>query len=77
MVIKLLLKEFLSKKNEYYGNDWVVDVPVNKNNFKYSHTEMKEKSVKPYFVFEKDEDKRIIIEKNNKKNIIKFNNYFF
>ena len=37
---------------------------------------MEKKSPKPYFKFEKEEDNKIIIEKNNNYNIIKFKQAF-
>ena len=73
---KVVIKRISFEKNEFYGNDWVIDVPIDKNNFKYLHKEMGKKSVKPYFIFDKDEDKKIIVEKNDNKKMIKFKQAF-
>jgi len=32
---KIVIKRISFEKNEFYGNDWIIDVPINKNNFKY------------------------------------------
>ena len=69
---KVEIKRISFEKNEFYGDNWIIDVPIDKSNFRYLHSEMEKKSVKPKFIFEKDEDKKIFIEKNNKKNLIKF-----
>ena len=37
---------------------------------------MDKNSIKPYFIFEKEEDKKVIVEKNNNKTIIKFKQAF-
>ena len=73
---KVVIKRISFEKNEFYGNDWIIDVPIDKNNFRYLHQEMDKKSPKPYFKFEKEEDNKIIIEKNNNYNIIKFKQAF-
>ena len=73
---KVVIKRISFEKNEFYGDDWIIDIPIDKKNFRYLHEEMEKKSAKPYFIFENDEDKKIIIEKNNNKNIIKFKQAF-
>ena len=73
---KVIIKRISFEKNEFYGDDWIIDIPIDKNNFRYLHKEMEKKSVKPYFIFENDEDKKIIIEKKQNKNIIKFKQAF-
>ena len=73
---KVVIKRISFEKNEFYGNDWVIDVPIDKNNFRYLHTEMEKKSVKPYFIFDKEEDKKVIVEKNDNKKMIKFKQAF-
>ena len=69
---QVVIKRISFEKNEFYGKDWIIDVPIDKNNFKYLHNEMAEHSTKPYFIFEKDEDKKIIFEKKDNKYFIKF-----
>ena len=73
---KVAIKRISFEKNEFYGDDWIVDIPIDKKNFRYLHEEMEKKSVKPYFVFENDDDKKFIIEKNKNTNIIKFKQAF-
>ena len=73
---QVVIKRISFEKNEFYGDDWIIDIPIDKNKFRYLHEEMEKKSVKPYFIFENDEDKKIIIEKNENKNIIKFKQAF-
>ena len=73
---QVVIKRISFEKNEFYGKDWIIDVPIDKNNFKYLHNEMAEHSPKPYFIFEKDEDKKIIFEKKDNKFFIKFKQAF-
>ena len=73
---KVIIKRISFEKNEFYGKDWIIDVPINKNNFRYLHHEMEKNSPKPYFNFKKEEDKKIIIEKISNNNIIKFKQAF-
>ena len=73
---KVEIKRISFEKNEFYGEVWIVDIPIDKKNFRYLHEEMEKKSVKPYFVFENDDDKKIVVEKNKNKNIIKFKQAF-
>ena len=69
---KVVIKRISFEKNEFYGNDWIIDVPIDKNNFRYLHEDMEKQSPKPYFEFKNEEDKKIIIEKKLNINIIKF-----
>ena len=73
---KVEIKRISFEKNEFYGDDWIVDIPIDKKNFRYLHEEMEKKSLEPYFVFENEDDKKIIIERNKNKNIIKFKQAF-
>ena len=67
---KVVIKRISFEKNEFYGNDWIIDVPINKKNFKYLYEERKKNSTKPYFIFDNNDDKKIILENYN--NIINF-----
>ncbi len=73
---QVVIKRISFNENKYYGDDWIIDVPINKNNFRYLYKEMDKNSIKPYFIFEKEEDKKVIVEKNNNKTIIKFKQAF-
>ncbi len=72
MILLLLLKELYFEKNKYFGDDWIIDVFINKNNFKYLYETMDKKSIKPEFIFENEDDKNVLIEKKGYRNIIKF-----
>ena len=69
---EIIIKRISFNKNEFYNNDWIIDIPININNFRYLYDERKDKSVKPYFIFENEDDKKIVLEKIKEKNIIKF-----
>ena len=69
---QVLIKRISFEKNEFYGDDWIIDVSININNFRYLYDERKEKSVRPKFIFDNDDDKKIVLEKIKDKNIIKF-----
>ena len=69
---KVVIKRISFEKNEFYGNDWIIDVPIDKNNFRYLHEDMEKQSPKPHFEFKNEEDKKVIIEKKLNTNIIKF-----
>ena len=73
---EIIIKRISFEKNEFYGEDWIIDLPININNFRYLYDERKEKSVKPNFIFENDDDKKIVCEKIKDKNIISFKQAF-
>ena len=68
----IVIKRISFEKNEFYGNDWIIDLPINKNNFKYLYEVMEKKSIKPEFIFENEDDKKVLVEKIGDRNIIKF-----
>ena len=69
----VVIKRISFEKEEFYGNDWIIDIPINKNSFRYIYEKMDKNSVKPYFKFENNDDKKVFIETNNNNiNIIKF-----
>ena len=67
-----LIKRISFEKNLFYGENWIIDIPIDKNTFRYLYDVRKNKSNKPKFIFEKDEDRKVFVEKINDKNIIKF-----
>ena len=71
---KVVIKRISFEKNKFYGNDWIIDVPIDKNNFKYIHEEMEKKSNIPKFVFDNENDKKVIF--NNYTKTITFKQAF-
>ena len=69
---EVLIKRISFEKNLFYGENWIIDIPIDKNTFRYLYDVRKNKSNKPKFIFEKDEDRKVFVEKINDKNIIKF-----
>ena len=65
-----IIKRISFNKIEFYNNDWIINIPININNFKYLYDERKEKSIKPNFIFENEDEN--VLEKIKKKNNIKF-----
>ena len=54
------------ENGKFYGDPWTVDIPIDKNNFKYTFEKrIKERNL-PIFNFETEEDKKIIFEKDDK-----------
>jgi hypothetical protein len=49
-----------------YGEPWIVDVPIDKNNFRYTLDKRLMKRNRPVFKFKNEEDKKIILEKDDK-----------
>ena len=39
----IVIKRISFEKNEFYGDDWIIDIPINKNNFKYLYEVMEKK----------------------------------
>ena len=39
----IVIKRISFEKNEFYGDDWIIDLPINKNNFKYLYEVMEKK----------------------------------
>ena len=54
------------EKGIFYETPWIVDIPINKNNFRYLNEKRKKERNKPIFKFENEEDKEIILEKDEK-----------
>ena len=54
------------EKGIFYETPWIVDIPINKNNFRYLNEKRIKERNKPIFKFENEEDKEIILEKDEK-----------
>ena len=69
------LQRISFEKGILYGDPWIIDFPINKNNFRYTLEKRIKERNNPVFKFECKEDKKVIFEKDDKiKNgmIIKF-----
>ena len=69
---RVIIKRISFEKNQFYGNDWNIDIPINKNNFKYIHEAMDKNSIKPNFIFDNNDDKKVIFNNDNNIKTIKF-----
>ena len=49
-----------------YEKPWIIDLPIDINNFKYTYEKRIEERNKPKFIFENDNDKNIIFENDEK-----------
>ena len=54
------------EKGQLYGEPWIIDIPINKNNFRYTLEKRLKERNPPIFKFETEEDKKIILEKDDK-----------
>ena len=53
------IKRISFENNRFINDPWIIDLPINKNKFKYTNEIRKQNAVKPYFDFSKDEFKKI------------------
>lgn len=54
------------EKGQLYGEPWIIDIPINKNNFRYTLEKRVKERNPPIFKFETEEDKKIVLEKDDK-----------
>lgn len=54
------------EKGQLYGEPWIIDIPINKNNFRYTLEKRVKERNPPIFKFETVEDKKIVLEKDDK-----------
>ena len=40
---QVVIKRISFEKKEFYGDDWIIDIPIDKNKFRYLHEEMEKK----------------------------------
>ena len=67
------LQRISFEKDQLYEKPWIIDIPINKNNFRYSLDKRIKERNKPSFIFENKDDNNIIFEKDDKiKNGIAF-----
>jgi hypothetical protein len=59
------------EKNEFYGNKWIIELPINKNNFRYTNLEREKKSVAPFWKKEQNKSINVKYMKNAQTNEIK------
>jgi Icc-related predicted phosphoesterase len=53
------IKRVSFENNKFINDPWIIDLPINKNKFKYTNEIRKQNAIKPYFDFSKDEYKEI------------------
>ena len=51
---------------KFYETPWIIDIPVNKINFRYTFDKRIKERNQPVFKFEKEKDKEIVFEKDEK-----------
>ena len=75
---QVVIKRISFNENKYYGDDWIIDVPINKNNFRYLYKEMDKNSIKPYFILflKKKRIKRLLQKKIIIKLLLNLNKLF-
>ena len=54
------------EEGKFYGVPWIIDIPINKNNFRYTNEKRFKERKAPFFIFKKEDDKKIIFEKDEK-----------
>ena len=62
---KVIVKRISLEKNKFYGNDWIIDIPISEDKFRYKEG-MREKYIKAPW-FEKNEVNVKQVVKDNKK----------
>ncbi len=63
---KVEIQRISFENNVLYEKPWIIELPFDVNNFKYTFEERTNKRNKPVFVFENDDDKKIIFENDEK-----------
>ena len=76
---KCKIQRISFETGKLYESPWIIDIPINKDNFRYTFEKRIKERNKPFFKCEKEKDKEIIFEKDEKiKNglLLKFNAAF-
>ena len=63
---KIEIQRISFENDVLYDKKWIIDLPININNFKYTNEKRLEEASKPKFIFKNDEDKKIIFENDEK-----------
>jgi hypothetical protein len=63
---KIEIQRISFENDTLYEKPWVIERTININNFKYTFEKRNKERNKPKFIFEKEEDKKIIFEKDEK-----------
>ena len=63
---KVEIQRISFEENILYEKPWIIDIPININEFKYEFEKRMENRNKPKFIFENDDDKKIIFENDEK-----------
>ena len=63
---KIEIQRISFENDILYEKPWIIELPIDINNFNYTFEKRKKERNKPKFIFEKEEDKKIIFEKDEK-----------
>ena len=63
---KVEIQRISFEDNILYEKPWIINIPININEFKYGFEKRMENRNKPKFIFENDDDKKIIFENDEK-----------
>ena len=63
---KIEIQRISFENDTLYEKPWVIERTININNFKYTFEKRNKERNKPKFIFEKEEDKKIIFERDEK-----------
>ena len=63
---KIEIQRISFENNILYGKPWIIELPINVNNFKYTFDKRFNERNKPKFIFENEIDKNIIFENDEK-----------
>ena len=63
---KIEIQRISFENDVLYDKKWIIDLPININNFKYTNEKRLVEASKPKFIIENDEDKKIIFENDEK-----------
>ena len=63
---KVELQRISFANNKFYEKPWIIELPLDPNNFKYTFEKRFNERHKPKFIFENENDKKIIFENDEK-----------
>ena len=63
---KIEIQRISFENNYLYEKPWIIELPINVNNFKYTFEKRFNERNKPKFIFENENDKNIVFENDEK-----------